>query len=331
MSTIPIVAIAIVSALGTAVTLRLARRALIDHPNQRSSHTVPTPRGGGLGIVVGICAGVLLFDALPLRAALLPILLAAALSFADDVQSLPALVRLVGHIAVAGVSLAVLGSLKMVAIPPVITVTLPLAVGVLTALWIAGLANAFNFMDGIDGIAATQGLIAGIAWWGIGTASGLTSAALGGAILAAACLGFLPFNWQPAKIFMGDVGSVTLGVTLALLPVIAAMGGAEVWAAPVGALIVWPFLFDATYTFASRLARGERVLEAHRTHLYQRLVIAGWSHRLAASVYGVSAAITALAGWRVSTGEWGWGLAAAIAVSIALLGATRTAERSSMA
>ncbi len=326
MSLVNLVVVVAIAASITAATMRVAGRLLLDHPNQRSSHTVPTPRGGGLGIVSGWVAGILISGEPAIWSVLPPVLAIAALSFVDDVRSLPAKVRLAGHLVVALAAVLTVGSMLTIAIPPFGSITSAPLVVVLTVVWLAGLGNAFNFMDGIDGIAALQGIVAGLAWWWIGSSHGLDHPAMIGASLAAACVGFLPFNWQPARIFMGDVGSITLGLVIAIAPILAAQAGAESWAAPVGVLVVWPFLFDVCFTFVRRLSRGEPVLEAHRSHLYQRLIIAGWSHRATAITYGLLASGSAIAAARVPAGEWWWGLAAAVLVSAALLLITRRAE-----
>jgi SAM-dependent methyltransferase len=160
---------------------------------------------------------------------------------------------------------------------------------VLTLLWIVGLTNAYNFMDGIDGIAGCQAAIAGMGWCALGGWSGLPLVTVLGLLLAASSLGFLIHNWPPAKIFMGDVGSTFLGYSLAVLPILAAQSDPRL--AVAGVLLVWPSVFDASFTFLRRLRRGENVFAAHRSHLYQRLVITGLSHRWVSSLYGALALI----------------------------------------
>jgi len=147
-------------------------------------------------------------------------------------------------------------------------------------------------MDGIDGIAGVTAAVAG---------SGVAAAAwlLGGPAVAAvalafagAALGFLSQNWSPARIFMGDVGSAFCGFLIAVLPL--GMPAADVpRIMPVAVLAMWPFIFDTLFTLVRRLRRGENIFQAHRSHLYQRLVIAGWSHRATSSLYGALAAMAA--------------------------------------
>jgi UDP-N-acetylmuramyl pentapeptide phosphotransferase/UDP-N-acetylglucosamine-1-phosphate transferase len=162
----------------------------------------------------------------------------------------------------------------------------------LTLLWIVGLTNAFNFMDGSDGIA---GITAAAVAAGIATAAAACGAgpvAVIAAAFAGASLGFLTSNWQPARIFMGDVGSAFCGFLLAVLP-LAVRADAVPEVLPVAALALWPFIFDTSLTLLRRLRAGENIFQAHRSHLYQRLVIAGWSHRDVASLYGGLAAFGA--------------------------------------
>ena len=283
------------------------RRRMIDVPNERSSHTRPTPRGGGLAIAVVTLGGLLVVHLGVVRRPLdVPALgylagagLVALVSWTDDVRSLSSLTRLVAHALGAAIAILALGHWTAVAIPGVGELTLGWLGLPLTAVWLIGLTNAYNFMDGIDGIAAGQGVVAGLAWFAIGSIAGEPLVSTLGLLLAGSCLGFLGHNWPPARIFMGDVGSAFLGYSFAVLPMLLSRlsGDARLRAlAPVlGCLIVWPFVFDATITFLRRLARRENVLAAHRSHVYQRLVIAGRSHRCVTSLYVALAAAGALA------------------------------------
>jgi UDP-N-acetylmuramyl pentapeptide phosphotransferase/UDP-N-acetylglucosamine-1-phosphate transferase len=249
------------------------RRGLLDVPNERSSHTAPTPRGGGAAVALAVLLGAAL-GRLPLGY-LAGGLLVALVSAIDDLRPLPALVRLAAHVAAAG---ALVWGLPW-----------PWAVG--AAVWVVGLTNAYNFMDGIDGIAGVQGVVAGAAWGVLGWLSGRPEVALLGALLAAGCLGFLPHNWPPARIFLGDVGSAFLGFSFAALPLLLDARSPRSYLA--GVLVVWPFVLDASFTFLRRLLRGENVLQAHRTHVYQRLTIAGWSHARVTLLYGLLATLGA--------------------------------------
>lgn len=312
---------------GTYLTRAWARRALLDHPNARSSHTVPTPRGGGLGICAGLVAASLAEPTLR-DARVGGVLLAiAAISFADDLRPIGSRLRLVAHVGVAALAIVTLGSFEMITVPPLFVMASPLLMTALTLVWLVGLTNAYNFMDGIDGIAGAQAVVAGVAWTLLGSQHDLPTVMAGGGAIAAAALGFLPFNWPRASIFMGDVGSATLGMAFALLPIVAVNGGGGPWAAGAGVLVVWPFIFDASFTIVRRARQGERLLEAHRSHLYQRLVIAGWSHRRTTMTYAGLAALCGVGAVALSTGQWWAGWLSAIGTATVLLVATARAER----
>jgi len=258
---------------------------VLDVPNDRSSHTTPTPSGGGIAIVASTIAAASilwwrgLLDA-PLYLALCGGGLAvAAVGFFDDRRSLPAATRLAAHLGAALWALFCLGGLP------------PLCIGhwtvhfgwmgyVLGALGIGWTLNLFNFMDGIDGIAAAEAafIVWGATLLAVASGSGIGACAMGLAV-GAACCGFLRWNWPAAKIFMGDVGSGYLGYIIGVLAIASARQNAV-------ALLVWlilggVFFSDATVTLVRRSLRGERVYEAHRTHAYQRLARRWDSHRSA--------------------------------------------------
>jgi UDP-N-acetylmuramyl pentapeptide phosphotransferase/UDP-N-acetylglucosamine-1-phosphate transferase len=235
-----------------------------------------------------------MLGALPIAAALAPSLaigwaLAACLalvSLADDFRSLPIAVRLPAHFAAAALALAVMAP-----------ATLSPAVFVLCILAIAWMTNLYNFMDGADGLAGGMAAIGFGAYALAAYIAGHEALALGCAALASAAAGFLSRNFPPAKVFMGDAGSIPLGFLAATLGVHGVLAGA--WPAWFPLLVFSLFIVDASLTIARRLARGERVWIAHRQHAYQRLVLAGWSpRRLALVCYGVmlATAASALAG-----------------------------------
>jgi Fuc2NAc and GlcNAc transferase len=290
----------VLSYLGVGGLRRWAeRRQLLDMPNERSSHSRPTPRGGGLAIVAITLAGIWLYasmrpitSGMVLLAYTLGAIIIAVAGWLDDLRSLPVGVRFIAH--GLGALLVIVGTGYSCAVdfPLLGQLHLGLLGLCLIFFWILGLTNSYNFMDGIDGIAGGQALVAGagwalFGWWGD---QWLVSAL--GALLAATSLGFLGHNWPPARIFMGDVASGFLGYTFAALPVIAALGDPRFML--VGALLVWPFLFDTIFTFLRRLGRGENVFAAHRSHLYQRLVIIGYSHRFVSLLYTMLALIGVL-------------------------------------
>jgi UDP-N-acetylmuramyl pentapeptide phosphotransferase/UDP-N-acetylglucosamine-1-phosphate transferase len=334
------------AALGGWWVVRLVRlravRYLIDIPNARSSHTRPIPRGGGIGIVAVALVAWLALAAylagtadfanpvLPLAGAAL---LVALVSIVDDVRSVPSAIRFGVHALAAALVIAGYGVPEGIVVPLAgeLPLAAPLAVG-LTLLWCVGVTNIYNFMDGIDGIAGVQAVVAGAAWAVVGVILGGPVVAVTGTVIAAAALGFLGHNWSPARIFMGDVGSAFLGFTFAALVLVAGtaagagdVGGGAVTAArlPVAAILfLWPFLFDGTFTLLRRALRGENIFQAHRSHLYQRRVIAGRSHASTATFYGVLAAISAAAGvyWVVEGAGAGWvALGVAVAEAVLLL------------
>ena len=272
------------------------RRQILDIPNDRSSHQQPVPRGGGLAIVTVTLVGTALFVFVQ-ETSLLSVffaylcgaLLIVAVSWVDDVRSLPTGMRFCAHTASALLAVWVFGPWKTVEIPVSGELFLGMLAVPITLLWIVGLTNAYNFMDGIDGIAAGQAVVAALGWTALGWLTGQYFLSALGLFLAASSLGFLGHNWSPARIFMGDVGSAFLGYSFAILPPMGSflLGGPRSQAQfpTIGLLFVWPFVFDTSFTILRRLARGERVYTAHRSHLYQRLVIAGYSHRFVTLLY----------------------------------------------
>ncbi len=242
-----------------------AARIALDHPNQRSLHTTPIPRTGGLGVVAGVAvgwaaAGGTLPVALWGGAGLL-----AVLSFADDRYGLPTSVRFLAHIAAAVWLVAAMGTDWN----PWLW---PLAVAAI--VW---MTNLYNFMDGSDGLAGGMALF-GFGFFAIAAAThGQPDLALATLTVAAAALGFLVFNLPPARVFMGDAGSISLGFSAAGFGMLGAVRG--VWPAWFPVLVFLPFIVDATVTLLRRGLRGEKVWHAHKEHYYQRLIRMGWSHR----------------------------------------------------
>ena len=268
----------------------LVRRRIMDIPNGRSSHSLPTPRGGGMIIValslVGFLGCWLLYPDWPLSV-LLILLSGAALialeGWLDDLYSFPARQRFLCQAVI--VNLVVWGLIS--SSPGFSSFPGGLYLGKIVPLavifWVMGLINAYNFMDGIDGLAGIQAVSAGFGWAVLGWLDGQMLVSLMGLIIASASLGFLGHNWSPARIFMGDVGSAFLGYIFAMMAVISFQKNPRLLFA--GILLVWPFIFDASFTFLRRLMNRENVFSAHRTHLYQRLIISGYSHRSVAWLY----------------------------------------------
>lgn len=279
------------------------RREILDVPNERSSHSVPTPRGGGLIIfLVSIftffiyqqISGGLVFWGYYAGA-----LIVAAISLLDDVRAVSPLVRFLFHSLAAVAAVWFFGGFGTISIPFGGIVESGLWGDLLAFFWIVWLINAYNFMDGIDGIAAMQALTAGFGWSLAGWFWGIEFLWFFGGILVFSSLGFILLNWQPAKIFMGDVGSAFLGYSFAVMPLLAKDTLVEtnqasnlIW---VAVIFVWFFVFDSVFTLFRRLLRGEKVWEAHRRHIYQRLVILGIGHAFVTCLYGIFSVIAVLA------------------------------------
>jgi len=307
------IATAITFSVSFGSSLLLTRpglRAVLDHPNDRSLHASPTPRTGGLAILAGLLAGGLVYVGTApgdLAGGLVyagtaagdlavPAVLAVSavaiivISLLDDLHRMPAIVRIIVHTG-AAVGLLWYASLTIQ------TLNLPWA-GYPLSAWVAGLfsilllvwfTNLYNFMDGIDGLAAGMGVF-GFAGYGVlGLLASAPVFAAFSFIVAGACLGFLGVNFPPARIFMGDVGSSVLGFLAAGFALWA--DRYEVFPLWLGLLVFSPFVVDATVTLCRRLLKREAFWRAHRSHFYQRLVLSGWSHRRTSlSAYGLMAA-----------------------------------------
>ncbi len=260
----------------------------MDLPNERSLHRKPVPRVGGVALIGGVLVGWV-----PLRQEwLLPLVLIAgglaAVSFVDDLRGLPVGARLVAHL-VAGGALVFAGSVA----PPGALQTIAVVAG---TVW---LINLYNFMDGSDGLAGGMAVFGfggyALAAYLMGDA-GMAAAAL---TVSLAALAFLLFNFNPARVFMGDAGSTALGFLAAALGLIGLQR--DLWPPWFPLLVFSPFLLDASVTLAKRLLAGQRVWQAHREHYYQRLIRAGWSHRrLALAEYGLMIAAAGSAVWGIT-------------------------------
>jgi UDP-N-acetylmuramyl pentapeptide phosphotransferase/UDP-N-acetylglucosamine-1-phosphate transferase len=268
------------------------RWQIYDIPNDRSSHTQPTPRGGGLSIVAISLSGwgvLMAFgvheDIFGMSCFVVGVAMLAVISCIDDVLSLPEWLRFAVQ-AVAAILLIVgYGENYVFALPLLGDIQLGILGYVVLFLWGVGLSNVYNFMDGIDGIAAVQAIVAGLGWMVLSQDMQSPDAVFWLALfLTTGNLGFLIHNWPPAKIFMGDIGSVFCGFSFAYLAIAAGQENPRMYVA--GALLVWPFVADSAFTFFRRAWNRENVFHAHRQHLYQRLTKAGWSHRSTTLFYG---------------------------------------------
>ncbi len=295
------------------------RRSLLDLPNQRSSHAVPTPRGGGLAIfavTIFLLITWLVFNGLgemPLAAVLayiLSALILAAVALYDDwVKDVKAQIRFGFHVLAAFLLMVglVLPVESLASIPPM-TLFLSFVAIISACLWLVFLTNVYNFMDGIDGIAALSAVCAGLAWTLLMWLEGQTALTVTALLVTMTSLAFLWHNAPPALIFMGDVGSTFLGFTFAAFPLLAyeVLGDMRLWVT--GLCFVVPFVLDGGYTILCRLRRRERIWTAHRTHIYQRLVITGLSHGFVTAYYGLLALVFIACGYvfYANRGAPGW-------------------------
>jgi len=296
-----LVAAALISYFGIDLFRRFSlKRNWVDVPNERSSHQVATPRGGGLVVATVCLVGYSILGLLaPAGFSLGYIIgatLVAAVSWLDDVYSIAFGWRLLVHFAAAALIVATCGYWQVVYLPTIGEISFGAWGSFITVIWIVWVINAYNFMDGIDGIAVIQALVAAAAWVVIASQSGAAVFFFFFLVLFGSCLGFLFHNWSPARIFMGDVGSAFLGFTFAAAPLI--LTRESVFQASLfpilAVLILWPFLFDTVLTIFRRLLKGKRIWSAHRDHLYQGLVIAGHKHSRVSIIYGLLAAISSL-------------------------------------
>lgn len=260
----------------------LAGQVAQDHPNHRSLHAQPVPRIGGFILMPALLAAWL---PLPLSFALQAAVAGAGmlciLSYFDDRIGLPIGVRFASHLVAASAFVLIIG--------------LPFLHALATVLAIVWCTNLYNFMDGADGLAGGMALI-GFSCFAIAAMNGAPTLALACACIAAAAAGFLLFNFSPARVFLGDAGSIPLGFLAGALGIIG--WHAAVWEAWFPLLVFSPFIIDASVTLLRRMLWGERIWEAHHDHYYQRLVRMGWSHRrLALTEYALmlAAAMSALA------------------------------------
>jgi UDP-N-acetylmuramyl pentapeptide phosphotransferase/UDP-N-acetylglucosamine-1-phosphate transferase len=269
-----------------AVTPLIRRLNIVDLPNDRSSHALPTPRSGGIAIVAGIVAGIAVAGHMSALATIVIVaLVIAAVGLWDDVRGSSAALRLVLQL-VAAFVVALFAGVMLETIE-----SLPLAWAAVpvTVFWIVGVTNAYNFMDGVNGIASVEAIVCGVVlavlFDGRGDAAGVALALA----IAASAAGFLPWNFPKARIFMGDVSSGTLGFLIAVLVIRYATDGGSVIAA---ALPLLPFLADTAITLVRRAIRRERLMSAHRSHFYQRFNALVGSHTAVTALWGVLALVS---------------------------------------
>jgi Fuc2NAc and GlcNAc transferase len=276
------------------IVLQLRRRWCLDVPNARSSHAVPTPRLGGIGIFVGIGTGVatawLWGCGVPHPAIILSVLLVATVGFADDIRSRPVLTRLSIEVLAAAGLVYCRGGLPELPLPEPCNVPLGILSAPIAVLWLVAVANIYNFLDGMDGFAAVQGCICGLGAAFLEPNSPLSTM---GFAIAGGCLGFLLHNWHPAKMFMGDVGALGLGFALAALPFQLHEHDRSASVFCIG-MFLWFFLTDGVVTIFCRLLRGEKIWTSHRSHLYQQLVTSGLRQECVTARVMIAASVVAV-------------------------------------
>jgi UDP-N-acetylmuramyl pentapeptide phosphotransferase/UDP-N-acetylglucosamine-1-phosphate transferase len=291
----------------------LRNRAMLDIPNARSSHDIPVPRGGGIVIVATWCLGMVSTWALRFPFPKLGILASdgfvvatttgmcalAVLGYLDDRRDLNPFLKLFIQFAVAAQALYLSG-LRLA------DFGLPWGSGwdlgpwgwLASLLWLVGFTNIFNFMDGINGLAFTQLIFGGTTFCLLGVTTTDYELAISGALAAGSAVGILKFNFPKANVFMGDVGSLPVGFLLAMMGLRSAFGYKSegiIFLIPV--LILWPFLFDGSFTLINRLVHGRNPVRPHRSHLYQRLVVRGLSHKAITIRYGLAMIFCSAAGF----------------------------------
>jgi UDP-N-acetylmuramyl pentapeptide phosphotransferase/UDP-N-acetylglucosamine-1-phosphate transferase len=296
----------VIGAVVSAFVVEVVRRravvlGLVDLPNPRSSHRTPMPKGGGLGILAGLLAGIALIaldSTERFRTATLALVLCsltiAAVGLVDDRKGLSSRLRLFLQLATASIFVAAAGPIQVLPLPEpfAIDVRYGWAAMILTVLWLTAVTNFFNFMDGVDGLAGGQAVASSI---GIAVAAWSSDAVAISASLCGASLGFLLYNWPPARVFMGDVGSGAIGFLLGGLPLLAPVENrsAAVLAVAIGLTF---FILDPVLTLCRRVLKGEPIMQAHRQHLYQKLVPVGAINRRVISLLVAGALFLSLTG-----------------------------------
>lgn len=328
-----ILATAAASAALTILVLRVTLRlgVLIDSPNARSSHARPKPRGGGLAILGGLAVGAAVtsgwhsFDT-QTRSLLLGALVFAAIGLWDDVRGLPVLWRLLVEIAVAAGVVSQTGPVIRLPLPAPADLPLGPLGFLFSIVWLVGVTNFFNFMDGIDGLAVGE---AAAVCLGIAVASWSGGASALAVLMLGALLGFLPFNWWPSRIFLGDGGSLPIGFLLAGMALLAPVEDRPraVLATLIGLSL---FFLDPLETLIRRWRRGAPIGQAHREHRYQQLLSPGDPHGRASAALicaGLLLALIGAATYRRPALGWAGVLAAAAAFGLELLAVKRRNAR----
>jgi UDP-N-acetylmuramyl pentapeptide phosphotransferase/UDP-N-acetylglucosamine-1-phosphate transferase len=295
------------------VTRRAGRGAPVDVPNDRSSHLRPTVTGGGVGLAFALCLTLLLIASLghghprgEFGLFGIATAIVAAIGLWDVYRDPPGHWRLFLELGAAGLILGAGMELYQFRMPWGQNITLWWAAVPLTLLWMAGVTNLYNFIDGLDGLASILGIVYSSGIAAVAVTTGHPDEALVAFTIAAGCLGFLWFNFPPARVFMGDVGSLTLGFVFSVLAIRLSASSLQPVPLVFFLILYSSFLFDTSYTILRRALRGEEFWLAHRSHLYERLNRIGWSHLQVTLLYlGLSLVSLGLAFAYLRTGPVG--------------------------
>lgn len=283
------------------------KNLLIDEPNERSSHTIPTPRGGGLSIAISVLGSIVIlmvFNWLPKNIGIAMLgggCIVTIIGWLDDHSDIPALWRGTSYLIASIWAVYFIGDVEKINMGNPLVINSGLITSGLIVLSVAWLINLYNFMDGTDGIAAIQtictGSPAGLIFW----TNNQSELAIICLVIVAASLGFLVWNWSPAKIFMGDVSSCLIGFMFGVLAISGEHTSSmhtSIWF-----ILLAVFIWDATFTLLKRLLTGEKWYAAHRSHAYQRLNQLGVSHStLALSVLILNVSIL----WPLAYAAYRW-------------------------
>ena len=314
MSILGISLLVIVIAATSAILTKAATHLrVLDVPNHRSSHTSPVPRLGGLAILIASGLGLLGAQSVGLDVSLghpggmtliAACVVVAAVGLGDDIWQWPVWTKFTGQLVGTAILLGSGVVVQRLSIPWVGEIDLGIAGYIVSAIWLLGLTNAFNFMDGLNGIAGGTAAIAAFAFGIFALDQGASGVAVIALVLAAAILGFLPFNFPRARIFMGDVGSQFLGFALAGLAILGARPDEPRVSFLVMPILFLVFIWDVTFTFGRRLSSGEPVWLSHRTHLYQLLSRSlGSGHVRVSLLHYAMAMVQAVAAWFLVEGS----------------------------
>lgn len=287
MLTPALLAFAVALALQPVLIRFLTRRALFDVPTDRSNHTVPTPRGGGIALMLGVVVGVIVAGEVVAISLLAGVLVAAGVGTLEDLRGVRIGLRLLLTTIAA---LAILAALALQGLPTGLAGVL---VAVIAVPWTLAVVNAVNFMDGINGISAATAIVGGVAYALVGQAVEIPALTILGMVVAAAGLAFAPFNVPHARVFLGDVGSYGLGAAFAAMSLLAVSEGIPVEAAVAPVLL---YLVDTGTTIVRRIRAGEQWYMPHKRHTYQRLVALGRSHVAVSAAVAILTAVCAALG-----------------------------------